>query len=116
MPEEIQKPAVCVKAFKGAPHGHTTFQYNPGDQVPAELAAGQVSLGNAKFVDGDVAAAGAEIKAAHEAENAKAAAAADEEAAKVAEDNTIKAPENANAGDAPENKEPATGRGKKRRG
>lgn len=43
------KPAVCVKTFKGAPHGHTTFTYNPGDPIPAELAAEAVSNGWAVY-------------------------------------------------------------------
>ena len=50
---KVNKAAVCVKPFRGAPHGHTTFAYNPGDPVPAELADEQVSLGNAEFVEAE---------------------------------------------------------------
>ena len=53
----MSKNVYAIKTFKGAPHGHTTFVYNPGDPVPAELAANSLSTGEGKELTEKEAAA-----------------------------------------------------------
>ncbi len=36
---------ICIKEFKGAPHGHTSFLYKVGDKIPAELHETALSNG-----------------------------------------------------------------------
>lgn len=53
MAKNETKKQICVAttSFRGAPHGHTTYQYNEGDPVPAELAEEMISLKKAKYID-----------------------------------------------------------------